>query len=160
MEVKFSEKLIQRRLWFHFLGHRYRFINIFFFSRNSECDFLSFYQSGYCQEIEIKTSVSDFRADFKKAKHPRMNAAMNLGFLYIKDKNIPNRFYYAVPRGLINIEDVPNYAGLIYIGKSSNDVVIVKKAPLIHKEKIDYRMSFNKTYYSYEDTTTIRLREV
>lgn len=45
---------------------------------------------------------------------------------------IPNRFYYASPPGIIEIKDLPSYAGLIHV-RDLDDSVIVKQAPLLHK---------------------------
>ena len=50
-----------------FHSHRYRFLNVFFFE--NESDFLSFMPNGFCYEVEVKISRSDFKADFKKNKH-------------------------------------------------------------------------------------------
>lgn len=63
---------------------------------------------------------------------------------------IPNRFYYACPKGLIDKKDIPEYAGLIYVDRYS--FKIIKKAPLIHKEKIKQninRILLDKFYYKY-----------
>ena len=50
--------------------------------------------------------------------------------------NRPNYFYYATPPDLIKEEDVPEYAGLVYVNQWGG-ISIVKKAPCLHKEKID-----------------------
>lgn len=44
---------------------------------------------------------------------------------------IPNRFYYACPPGIISQQDLPKYAGLIYVEDLSTR--IIKQAPLMHK---------------------------
>lgn len=46
----------------------------------------------------------------------------------------PNYFYYAVPDGLIDVSEVPQYAGLIYV-RELGGFTIVKKAPKLHEEK-------------------------
>lgn len=47
---------------------------------------------------------------------------------------VPNYFYFVVPKGLINVDEVPEYAGLMYIDE--NGVFeIIKKSPLLHKTK-------------------------
>jgi hypothetical protein len=145
--MEFSEYSIQKKLFTRFSTHKYRFINIYFFKYNSECDFLSFTQSGYTQEIEIKISRADFKADFKKPKHEMMK---------IKSDKYANRFYYAVPENLITVDEVPKYAGLIYINKNTV-LTIVKKAPLLHKRKHDHLRAFNKMYNAYEETLINRL---
>ena len=60
---------IHQALWSKWHAHYYKFLNIYFFG-GFEQDWLSFNQTGYSYEVEIKTSLSDFRADFKKGlKH-------------------------------------------------------------------------------------------
>lgn len=56
---------------------------------NYEADFIAITPSGYAAEVEIKISVSDLRADAKKAK-------WRDGL----DKRI-KRFYYAVPKEMV-----------------------------------------------------------
>lgn len=65
-----------------------------------ECDILSVTKNNYLREIEIKISVSDFKADFKK-KHNH-------------EGNI-RQFYYAVPYYILDdIKDlVPEHAGIL-----------------------------------------------
>lgn len=72
--------------------------------------------------------------------------------IYIKpvaNLSVPNVFYYAVPEGLIRVDEVPDYAGLIYIDKNhSENAFIVKKAPFIHKRDCEInRILLNKFYY-------------
>ena len=55
-------------------------------------------------DVENKVSRGDFMRDIRKRKH-RM----------IKRGTYPaNFFYYACPEGLINPEEVPEYAGLLW----------------------------------------------
>lgn len=101
-----TEKTIQRVLEQVYL-HTIR--NTYFFSHES--DLLSFIDQGRggVIEFEIKTSKSDFLADFSKE-----NKHQNLRSLYdISD--IPNQMYYVAPEGVILRRDIPEYAGLIEI---------------------------------------------
>lgn len=109
----------------------------------SECDVISISKSNYIYEYEVKISRSDFKADFKKEKHKLMTERKSVTERLIKENNemikdvwyfTPNYFYFVVPKDLIGIEEVPEYAGLIYASEDLN-FEIVKKAPLIHKEK-------------------------
>lgn len=65
-----------------------------------ECDMLSVSKKMFLREVEIKVSVSDFKADFKK-KH---NHGGNI-----------KQFYYAVPYYILSkIEkDIPENAGIL-----------------------------------------------
>ena len=64
----------------------------------------------------------------------------------------PNYFYYAVPEGLIDVNDVPDYAGLVYILDdkvlSFDNSRVIKKAPLLHKEKYtDEQLGLGEKFY-------------
>ena len=200
-----NERKIQKALWNLFHSHVYKFTNVFFF--NNESDWLSFLQSGFCYEVEIKISRSDFKADFKKEKHVvhkcneansktflrkvRENRIYNpswelcslypelieskeivgrrysrgleqevsieltaitsteIQFVPKQEKMLPNKFFYAVPKGLISIHEVPDYAGLIYIDENMQTTK-VKDGKFLHREKINPQKVFNKMYYSYE----------
>ena len=59
----------------------------------------------------------------------------------------PNYFYYAVPTGLIDVEDVPDYAGLVYVDENKR-LVIKKKAPQLHKDKYaDSELNLGEKFY-------------
>jgi hypothetical protein len=88
-------------------------------------DILIITQSDFAIDIEVKISRSDFKADFKKtSKHK---------YLELK-KSKQAYFYYAVPIGLIRLDEIPSYAGLIYV--DGNKVQVVKKAPKLHDKKV------------------------
>jgi hypothetical protein len=100
-----------------------------------ECDVISISKSDYIYEYEVKISRSDFKADFKKPKH---NLITEKNFIKETKKEtfylVPNYFYFVVPENLISIDEVPSYAGLIYVTETQ-DYNIIKKAPVIHKTK-------------------------
>ncbi len=108
----------------------------------SECDVLSVSKSDYIYEYEIKISKADFKKDFIKEKHQMIMEGKfvkqsNKGTWY----NVPNYFYFVVPENLISMDDIPSYAGLIYLkkwikyDKEYSCFEIIKKAPIIHKTK-------------------------
>jgi hypothetical protein len=117
-----------------------------------EMDVIEISKAGYITESEIKRSYSDFKADFrnKKFKHENLKNRMAFKMYDIwkrgkrtdeqrKAIKIPNYFYYVCPHGLIKIEDIPEYAGLIYV----SDVGMlhyVKIAPRLHREKATYEI--------------------
>ena len=84
-----------------------------------ECDVISISKSDYIYEYEVKISRSDFKADFKKPKHT-----------LITEK----KFIKVVPENLVSVEEVPEYAGLMYANERGG-YDIIKKAPIIHKTK-------------------------
>lgn len=104
-----------------------------FFLRNMyvfgwESDVLILTNSGYWYEIEIKISRADFH-NYQKHKSQKFNFMADEGTW-----NKPHYFYYAVPEGIISPDEVPSFAGLIYMHRSRPEVI--KKAPRLHKGKI------------------------
>lgn len=114
-------------------GHKYMCSNTQCIPGVGEADFLSVTGSSFIIEYEIKVSRSDFKADFKNKvnKHKRMsgtpidkkkymgydNIAKKSIYKDIKEVGKPfvNYFYFVVPRDLVSINEVPYYAGLIYV---------------------------------------------
>jgi hypothetical protein len=210
-----QEQDIIKLLYKKYDSHKYCLSNSYIFGNGWECDFFSITNSKYSQEIEIKTSYSDFKADFKKTnKHLILGHKFNnksyflkkgsvvyeieyedgktkldennrriindnsktpfdrylqepsgkvrkrtcSDISYYKDKNnisifnlkyrkiysnititdvseciVPNKFMYVCPTDIIPLEEVPEYAGLIYVNENGRFKVI-KKAPFIHKD--------------------------
>lgn len=83
-----TERKIQAALFKAFRTHDYKFTNTYFFK--NESDWLSFTRSGYCYDIEVKVSRSDFFADFKKPRHKLMKGALQgKRLVVIKGKTYP-----------------------------------------------------------------------
>lgn len=93
---------------------------------NHECDILSVSKKMYLREIEIKISISDFKADlFKKHQHI--------------DENI-RQFYYAVPYYILDKikELVPENAGILVakiFEKTNRKGEVISKKWIIEKIK-------------------------
>lgn len=100
-----------------------------------ECDVISVSKSDYTYEYEIKISKSDFKKDFIKEKHEHI---LREKFTYVTKGQqlfrVCNYFNYVVPKDLISVAEVPQYAGLIYINDDFT-FDIVKKPKLLHKTK-------------------------
>lgn len=109
----------------------------------SEMDLMQITKSSlYINEFEIKVSRSDFNKEFKSKKAKHQNLMMRCG-------NIPNRFSFVCPSGLIKKEDLPIYAGLYYISDDYR-VLEIKRPPLLHRKKIGvktYETILNKVKY-------------
>lgn len=101
----------------------------------SECDVLSISKSDFIYEYEIKISRADYKKDFTKRKHSDI---INENFTKTGSKGtwylLPNYFNYIVPKDLIKIEEIPEYAGLIYFNEDMT-FEIIKKPRLLHKTK-------------------------
>ena len=137
-ETGWTEFLIQQRLIWFLNGMTYIVpnMNTWMF----EMDLFYVRPSGYSEEIEVKVTLADFRADKKKRyKHDIYKKAF-LGEEFAQKKVLPNRFSYAVPECLgITTEDVPEYAGLYLVRgelPSDNGCVLREKwPPFLHMNK-------------------------
>ena len=124
-----------------------------------ECDVYSITKHGYRVEIEVKVSKADFRADFKKKhKHERLAAAVKADCRIDYAMGAPRQFYYAVPKGLIGIEDVPYYAGLLYVywreatpfKKEGYGILTEKGAPVLRAAKKVSNAQLRKLEVAYK----------
>ena len=57
----------------------------------------------------------------------------------------PHQFYFVVPEKLVRLEEVPDYAGLIYVGEY---LEVIRRAPYLHKTKMDLTKTLLKKYYN------------
>lgn len=98
-----------------------------------EADLLIVRPSGWVEEVEIKISLSDFKADFKNKARKH---------LILQDKASPRqpfiakKFWFAVPGDIADkvMELLPPYAGLIVV---DGFVTVRKPAPTLkHAKKI------------------------
>ena len=167
---KYTEKSIQNLLESRFdSGNiKYTVSNLYLFRYNWETDFLVVQKNtGYCYEIEIKISRSDFLNDFKKVdKHSIIKNGTYVlkKYKYRWDKELnksisepnyvdtewkfrPNKFYYCVPEGLISKEEVPDYAGLMYANEFG--VTTIKEPKFLHKDKLDLEKPLCDKFYYY-----------
>lgn len=131
--------------------------NIYFFDEAyNETDYLVVNKNDHIYDIEVKVSRADFKNDFKKIKkheiiqtgkytltHDKfvLRPENEPGSKYKKMlkgesyecKMRPSRFYYAVPKGLLSLDEIPEYAGLLEIDLKTKKVTTVKQAPLLSK---------------------------
>lgn len=113
-----------------------------------ECDVFMMTKSNYFYEYEIKLSRQDFLKDkFKERKKYEWGKSGTFNVSTLKKHNMllnrdtkgPSVFYYVVPAGMIKMNEVPEYAGLIEIiqndwGISFSNAI---KAPRLHSVKTD-----------------------
>ena len=150
---KYTEREIQDILRNHFMsgpnGARYQIENLFIY--NWESDFLYITKSGYSYEVEIKISRGDFFKDMEKKNKHAILEGTYVPKSWEKTVERPNYFYYAVPKDMVNKEEVPEYAGLIYIVDRWPYVEVVKTPPQIQSEKINEETLklTDKFYYNY-----------
>jgi len=143
--------------------------NIYLDWRFNEMDLLGLRKSGYIDEIEIKLTKSDFKADFKKTVKVdgEMKSLFPCGVKYPEIINKPkhdalqeglnhcNYFSFLIPEELVDKCVIPEYSGL-YVYKVDNTgigrVSEIKKAPLLHKRKISDHFKYcigRKMAYRY-----------
>ena len=117
----------------------------------NECDALLLMKSGYCHEVEMKLTKSDFKADFKKTNwwlteedpafaRPRHITGLKHEQCLASGQCFPNRFSFLVPEGLVELDDIPAYAGLMYFTRnhgSYGQIKIIRDAKVLHKKKIN-----------------------
>lgn len=118
-----------------------------------ECDVLVLSKNNFLTEYEIKTSVADFKKDFQKGKrYAHYFSNGRLKHHTISNGERTNRFFFVVPTGLLDISQIPDYAGLIEVGERWRDVEQVKNAKWLHKNKVDnriYKDILDKFYLRY-----------
>lgn len=113
-----------------------------------ECDLFSITNALYFHEIEVKVSRADFRADFDKESKHRILADKAAS---VWANLIPRTFCYACPHGLLSTEDMPEYAGLIWVARKRQndwfgyDIEIVKKPPSLSSQKMTAEQVFKIT---------------
>ena len=159
-----NESYIQKRLLSGWKStHQYVMENLYVFEWES--DFLLKTKSGYWYEAEIKISLSDFKADFKKKeKHQILENGFKIwkSWKYnpltkekieynkeVKTKR-PNYFTYAVPWYLEEQVKplLPKYAGLLVLDENGYVLRESVKPPKLHSEKYsDESLNLTEKFY-------------
>lgn len=117
-----------------------------------EADVFRLTSKGQIVEYEIKLTKADFWADFKKSyKNSKKELVVKHDSL--KNGLRCNRFSFVVPSGLIDISDIPDYCGLIYV-EENGLLKTIKNARLLHKESVNdsfYKYLSSKLYWRLKD---------
>lgn len=71
--------------------------------------------------------------------------ATAIRFIDLQKVHLPHKFFYACPEGLIKKEEVPEYAGLIYVNWPF--CTIVKQPPFLHKRDMDLKHVLLEKFY-------------
>lgn len=124
---------------------------------DNEADLFLLRKSGFCDEIEIKVTRSDFLADKKKrisyrnltvdeynwnkkgfefcpSTKPKCNALID-GDLQC------NYFWYAIKNGIAKIEEIPEFAGLIIV-HDDGEISIMREPKRLHRNKLSFEQRF------------------
>ncbi len=91
-----------------------------------EIDLFVMRKSGLAIEVEIKRSISDLKADFKK------------GHSHIDKKNRITKFYYAIPEKLLekSLPLIPKDSGIILCYRINNNERNIARARIYKEAKI------------------------
>lgn len=136
-KTEWTERMAQDKLRQYLFApnsKKYEMLNLYVYGWES--DYLVVTQSMLAYEVEIKVTRADFKNDLshKKDKHLLFEDGSMIG-RFPKGSSMPNYFYYAVPDGLINVDEVPGYAGLIYLQPWG--ITFVKQAKKLTDEKFN-----------------------
>lgn len=108
--VKLTSHLIMRHLMRWAASNTQEIVVPNYYLGRWECDLLKISKAGLMYEYEVKVSRSDFFNDAKKltysgtaTKHSRLKCGDRV-----------DRFYFVVPKGMVQPSEVPAEFGLIY----------------------------------------------
>ena len=165
--VKIKELDMQRAFYRAFC-QRYEMVanNLYLGWCGGEMDLFGLRGSGFVDEIEIKRSVSDFRADFKKSIitrkdhegfYPKGMQGRPVSILKheaLKDGlHACNYFSFLVPIDIADKCEIPEHAGLYVFDQDAvHQITEVKKAPRLHTRRISEHNKYKtarKMHYRY-----------
>lgn len=128
-----------------------------FTSFDNEADLFCIRKSGLYDEVEIKTSRADFKNDakkkvkIKKSEQTSANGKYTYPLFENYDKLdatakgfMANYFWYAVPKEMIDINEVPEWAGLLYVSENGR-IDVIREPKRLHKIKMTFEERFKQT---------------
>ena len=139
-----------------FLSQKYFATNLYLYGIiGEEMDMISVSKTGRIAEYEIKVSVTDFKADFKKkAKHNRLRMGQDKPSVCGSAAcSIPNYFWFVMPESVykkLPENSIPEYAGLMVV--RGRFLEAIKSAPTLHKTIFDQDKINAKLVYSLQST--------
>ena len=106
--------------------------------RPYESDLVLLTRSDYLVEVEIKLSLSDFKADFKKQHYEGRGVYQKKHDWLLTGQDAPSMFYFAFPKGLIDISLVPIHLGVIEIYSTGLGFYaeISRRPKFLHRNKV------------------------
>ena len=95
----------------------------------------------------------------KHKRYPQITMEQAKQFMKPVGERMPNYFYYAVPDGMLEADEVPPYAGLIYIHEDKG-FSIIREAPRLHTTKYtDGELNLGEKFYYNMKTWQKNYRE-
>lgn len=100
----------------------------------------------------------------KRKRYPQITMGQAKARMKPVGDRMPNYFYYAVPEGMLEPDEVPPYAGLIYVTEDKTvrnvGLIIVREAPKLHGTKYtDGELNLGEKFYYNMKTWQHRHRE-
>jgi hypothetical protein len=160
-----TEKKIQRALLKYYEKSSI-FLGCNMFVYDEESDFFVITKSEYYIDLEIKISPADLKRDFThKHKHKLIDLKRKREVYWtpkgLKKKkliDVPNKFMFVVPEGMVTVDDIPYYAGLMYVDEWGT-VTVERQPQFIHKEKFKkYEYLARKYYNRYIEGLALKLK--
>lgn len=138
---KITEWMVQESLYRNLNEKKHRLIVPNCKALGYEADVLSLTRAGYITEFEIKLSRSDFlnesRCRSKKCKFQLYESAQNISISAYSAMFCPNFFYYVCPKEIIKPDQVPDFAGLLWIVDLKTAFFrVILEAPRLHGYKL------------------------
>lgn len=98
-------------------------------------------------------------SSFRSVLDIKINSSTSISIIPNSSLRMPNKFFYVVPENLIYIDEIPDFAGLIYIDDFGN-IKKIKEPKFLHKDKVDPIKLFNRIYNVYEEQLSLKLRKI
>lgn len=109
----------------------------------------------------VQQDLFDHYYKERKAKYPGIkpdDCLKEIAGMSERSRRMPNYFYYAVPDGMLQPDEIPPYSGLVYISEDGKIVGTVK-APQLHNQKYtDVELGLCEKFY-YNMRTAIHTAE-
>lgn len=117
-----------------------------------ECDVFEQTKAGYWREYEVKTSRADFFGDASKARTLRVRQGDEWVRPTVTKHELlaghspigPSQFWFVVPAGLVQLDEVPEWAGLIECVERPRGphkwrvrLSETRSAPRLHRKPLD-----------------------
>ncbi|GAO43771.1 hypothetical protein [Flavihumibacter petaseus] len=102
------------------------------------------------------TPVHEFyQADIRHEKVQLRAPCHSIRIRQFDEMHLPHRFMFAVPKGLIRMDEVPPYAGLIEVDEA--ETLVTRRGPVLHKRKNPphlWKTILDKYYFKHSQLIT------
>lgn len=120
-----------------------------------EGDVFEVTKSGYLYEYEVKITRADFKKDAEKERCYYSGQRISK-FDQLREGNRCNYFYYVVPENMVSVDELPEFAGLIYMNNSYKypEFKTIKQAPKLTTEKAGEKhilKLYESSYYRFHE---------